>query len=281
MTDQSQKYNQKTFEDITSATSSPGSADGHSPCAGQDLSTFLGSGPPRSPANHSPAPDPGRPSMTTGIYGPSSSTWLTSANLQRSLVNKLQARLDSLGSTLYKRTWKDVVTPAGRSHSRLAVSAVRTKDNACTGVSSPWATPNAWDGKRGPIKGGLDETFQRVDKNGVRFGRSLVTEAQFTSWPTPNAHDHRIGYQNRSNGKKGTQKNVETIARDNLPTDQPVRLTDSGEVRIGSDAGMGSSGQLNPSHSRWLMGYPSAWDACAVTAMQSFPSKRKRSSKRS
>jgi hypothetical protein len=58
-----------------------------------------------------------------------------------------------------------------------------------------------------------------------------------------------------------------------------ARITRSGEMLTGSMAGMEGGGQLDPAHSRWVMGYPPEWCDCAVTATQSFPKSRKRSSK--
>lgn len=97
-------------------------------------------------------------------------------------------------------------------------------------------------------------------------GLNIQTAAQLSGWPTPTTRDHKDGQE---------CPNVPTnslLDREVWKADRPIRITASGQVLTGSDAGTASSGQLNPAHSRWLMGYPPEWDDCGVMAM---PSSRK------
>ncbi len=203
--------------------------------------------------------------LTSGTCGPHSSTSLSSADLQQSLASKLQAATASTGSTLYALIWKVRPTPLGRPICALRASVRRTSASGSTG----WPTPTAALADKGvrTFEGGLLEAMRN-------HGPDLAAAACLAGWPTPRASENvqtnidQIAETGSSWLGQNRGATVSTMARMCDKVGQPIRYTASGQVLTGSDAGMESSGQLSPDHSRWLMGYPPAWQHCVVTAMR-------------
>ena len=146
---------------------------------------------------------------------------------------------------------------------RVVMDAEFTEAMGLTPAS--WPTPQMRD-----FRSGGEDRVENPDRS-----NNLNDFVLMAAWPTPAQTDHKGGYQGGRmwDGKLSTDR-LDVTAQ----LAQPARLTVSGEMLIGSSAGMESGGQLNPAHSRWLMGLPPEWDDCAVTAMQSLPRSRKNSS---
>ena len=129
--------------------------------------------------------------LTSDTFGRFGTILLSSAALQRSLANRLAARMDLCGSTLFKLIWKEWVTPAGRRFFLLRASKRRTNDTE----SSSWPTPTArdWRSEKSSPEFKTKRTAHTRDK-------TLAYVA--TIYPTPTA--------NRWSGLQSHGENVVT-----------------------------------------------------------------------
>lgn len=301
-----------TLPDSRNAISSPVSACGAMPCArgGGRIADLYGLAP--APASHSAWLAWVVGLTTSGTFGPSGSTSSSSAALASSLVSRLKQRLGTAGSTLFKQTWKESVTPSRLSVSLLRASARRTSDSACGSWPTPitndalgsthcygpkkpegsraeylklpgaaalagWTTPTTrdWKDSGSDIK-------PRADGS-MRFDQ-LPRQANLAGWNTPAASDGMGGKRphpdttmtgQHPSGRK-VNMGLASQAHIGFINTEPARLTATGEMLTGSCAGMDRGGQLNPAHSRWLMGLPPEWDACAPTVTPSLRKSRKK-----
>lgn len=257
--------------------------------------------------------------LTSGTFGPHGFTLSASAALSESLANKLRQRTDCAGSILYRLTWKVRVTPAGRSIYALRASGhhisvsdlallrgwntPRATDGSNGGPSQAggalsadaaltgWPTPHENSGT-GPgtegREGGMNiqtvaaltgwptpntMTGGQTSRGGDRKGEPLMHgAAQLAAWPTPTTRDHKDGSSDGTVPINALLGRAAWLA-------QPARLTHLGQMQIGYGAGMKSGGQLNPEHSRWLMGIPPVWAFCAPMGTRSSRKSLRRSSK--
>ncbi len=277
-----------TSEDLPSATFSPVSASGPIPSVSPDGQMIARSGlaPARASLSARQAKEMGL--LTSGTFGPTSSTSSASADLSMSLANRLQQVTQTYGSTLYKLTWKEWDTPSGLCRLRQRASARRTSEKGPTGWPTPqvnyitnattvqmssdgrvtpnkigwaaalagWVTPTSRDWK--------DSAGMTAQRDGKERLDQLPRQAFMAGWPTPRAVDGEKGFENIAgvrigNAEEGT---VGRFAEHGGMVDEfrPLRLTVFGEMRTGSYVEMANGVQLNPAHSRWLMGLPHAWD---------------------
>lgn len=176
MSDQLSMFSPTTSEDSPRRISSLASEFGLMPFGKQDGPTIDPSGQAAALARDSASPAQAKGSTTSATYGQSSSASSASADLQRSLVNRLRARLPLPGLTLFRMTWKERATPSGRQICALRASVLPTSGKGCIG----WPTPCKRDADRGGMA-------MPVRKSGT--GASLLDVAKLSGWPTPRRED--------------------------------------------------------------------------------------------
>lgn len=287
---------QKTLLGLNDAISSPESQAGISHCPSQDGTDQ--SGQQAVPVSRSVQRGSKRGRKTNGTSGPSSSVSSMPSDLPSFSVSRFLQRSVTAGLMEYSQIWKERVTPAGRRYWEHTASGHRTSGSDCTGLAVGWNSPTASDnegsglrsdgraklpGQAKELCGSASATTRGSQTTILSRTSSAILETAaeipLSGYPTPQAHDEREQGKGRptDTGISLTQQvagyGTPRVSTNNGHGDSDrshrARIEDQTAGYIGlahglisqsGDSATENRGALDAAFSRWLMGFPEAWD---------------------
>ena len=279
--DQLPTYKQMTFEDSHSAIFLLESEAGHLPCNSQDGARIVLSGPDLVPVSRSVRQASKKGKKTNGISGRRCSGSSASVSLSQCLANRLRQRLGTDGLMEYRTTWREKITPLGRSYWEHSASAHRTKEADYSG----WPTPTSLS---------FSESHQPGNNRSMNLTVSLIptpwitpqTVVGLVGWPTPEASNDKERMSNPAIVMRRISRKQQIGlegASHLTPWGTPASRDwkDGHQVDVQTNALLGrqawlstalteNRGVLDAAFSRWLMGFPAVWDE-ASPSFQDWP----------
>ncbi len=147
-----------------------------------------------------------------------------------------------------------------RSHEGAIREAMRQHGPDLGAVASlaGWPTPTRQDGSSSGVAGYAKTATHHS-------GTTLTDAARLAGWGTPTANTPGGTPEQAIARKQGLDCGAvaTSLAHQAQPTAGQLPRQAFGATPIGSPVETANNGQLNPAHSRWLMGLPSAWDETA------------------
>lgn len=286
--DPSLMSNQMISSDMSSVTFSPDLADGPMPCALPDGPMTDLFGQVLAPVSRSLSPATKKALTIRGISGRSLLGSSKTQDLQRSLANKLRARLTGSGSC--EVIWTAWDTPWG-----VCLSKPRAQERTISGTDiGLWQTANVPNGGRSSPVG-------KMSLSGNKAGQKRQVDLQYAVrsvllglWPTATASDHK----SRSASQATLDRNARPLREIVFALWSTIRATDGEKGGPNMSFGAGGlplpsqvteisntsnaptengGGSLHPEFAGWEMGYPPEWINCAPSETRSTLARRRSS----
>lgn len=190
--------------------------------------------------------------------------------------------------------WPTPNTPSGGPNVKSTAKHTGGMDLDGAALLTGWPTTRQADGEKNVRS--LEGSLREIERKGSP--QDLCQASQIAGWGTPVANDDNksveahLAMKKRMGERDGTGANRTAItslavqakaAFWSTPRANKWGFPDAhgsqekpmgiGKKQIGFPVSIEKSGQLNPAHSRWLMGLKIAWDSCG--AMVTLSSRRK------